>query len=67
MSDTERTVGEVLDRPTIKLAIIIVVILMLAFIAIKDGFSLWVMSKLGQERMTVCPPGKSPNVLGVCR
>lgn len=47
LSDNEIALGFWLDRPYVQLTIGIVVVLMLVFLALKAGFSLWLMSKLG--------------------
>lgn len=47
LSDTEISLGFWLDRPYVQLAIGLVVVLMLLFLALKAGFSLWLMNKLG--------------------
>ena len=47
LSDSETALGSWLDRPFVQLAIGIVVVLMLLFLALKAGFSLWLMNKLG--------------------
>ena len=47
LSDNEIALGLWLDRPFVQLAIGLVVVLMLVFLALKAGFSLWLMSKLG--------------------
>ena len=69
MEEYERTVGEVIDRPYFRLAFIIVCLLLLGFVAFKEGFSLWILSKLNlsQEHLSPCPPGKSQNIMGICR
>jgi hypothetical protein len=46
-SDNEITLGFWLDRPYVQLAIGIIVAVMLIFLALKAGFSLWLMNKLG--------------------
>ena len=58
MSDTEISVGLWLDRPAVQLAIGVVVILMLVFLALKAGFSLWLMSKLGLGERLVNEAGE---------
>lgn len=45
--DMESTISHQLDRPYTTLVIGIVVFLMLLFLALKAGFSLWLMAKLG--------------------
>jgi len=45
----EQELQKITSRPFIRLAIIIFVIILLTFMALKEGFSLWVMSKLGIE------------------
>lgn len=56
--DTEKTVGDFLDRPFIQLAIGIVVVLMLLFLALKAGFSLWVLQKLNLSERLVNESGE---------
>jgi hypothetical protein len=46
MEDTEQKIGEVINRPYVRLAFIIVCLLLLSFVAFKEGFSLWLLSKL---------------------
>jgi hypothetical protein len=41
----ESEIGVFLERPTVRFALMVVVFVLLAFIAIKDGFSLWLLSK----------------------
>ena len=47
LSDIEQTVGKYLARPSIQLVIVIVCLVLLAFLALKAGFSLWIMGKIG--------------------
>lgn len=66
----EQLVGEILARPYVRLALIILCLLMIGFLAAKAGFSLWVLSTLNlnqTEHLSACPPGKNQNILGVCR
>lgn len=51
--DYEEKVGEVINRPYFRLAFIVVCLLLLGFVAFKEGFSLWILSKLhlNQERL----------------
>ncbi len=67
--NTERKDDEVVIRPYFRLAFIIVCLILLSFVAFKEGFSLWLLStlRLNKEYMTPGPPGQSPNVLGMCR
>jgi len=52
LSETEISLGYWLDRPFVQLVIGIIVVLMLVFLALKAGFSLWLMNKLGMgERL----------------
>jgi hypothetical protein len=59
--DYEVDVGLWLDRPYIQLAIGIIVVLMLVFLALKAGFSLWLMSKLGLGERLVNEAGDGPD------
>lgn len=63
--DYETEVGIWLERPYVKLAIIIVFVLMVVFLALKSGFSLWLMTKLnlGSEHLTG-PPGSAARAIG---
>lgn len=67
--DTEQIIGEVISRPYFRLAFIIVCLLLLGFVAIKEGFSLWILNKLNfnKEHLSPCPPGQSQNIMGMCR
>lgn len=77
IGDTERQVGSWLERPNIRLGLIIVIIVLLGFVALKEGFSLWLLSKLNftkpaattpvTEHLSACPPGRSQNIMGMCR
>lgn len=51
--DYEQSVGEVINRPYFRLGFIVVCLLLLGFVAFKEGFSLWILSKLRltKERM----------------
>lgn len=51
LSETEKSLGHWLKRPYVKLAIIIVVLILLMFVAIKAGFDVWLLSKIGMERL----------------
>jgi hypothetical protein len=46
MEDTERKLGDVINRPYFRLAFIVICLVLLTFVAIKEGFSLWLLSKL---------------------
>jgi hypothetical protein len=50
----EQKVGEVISRPYFRLAFVVVCLILLSFVAIKEGFSLWILSKLRitKERLT---------------
>lgn len=54
-------------KPLARLALLIVVFILLLFIYFKECFSLWFWSNSKSEHMTPCPPGKSPNIIGICR
>lgn len=51
MSSTEKTIGNFLYRPYVHLAIIIVILIILFFLASKAGFDLWLLNKIGLERL----------------
>ena len=42
----EENLGEIINRPYFRLAFIVVCLLLLGFVAFKEGFSLWILSKL---------------------
>jgi len=65
----EQEIGGFIGRPYFRLAFIILCLILLAFVAFKEGFSMWILSKLrwSSERMTPCPPSQSPNIIGMCR
>jgi len=42
----EQTVGDFISRPYFRLAFIAVCLILLTFVAMKEGFSLWLLSKL---------------------
>lgn len=50
LSDTEKSVGETISRPYFRLAFIIVCLVLLSFVAIKEGFSIWLLSKLNLSK-----------------
>jgi uncharacterized membrane protein YcfT len=61
----ESTVAEWLDRPSVRLAIMLVVLLMLVFLAGKAGFSLWLLSKMNLSKEHLSgPPGSAAQALG---
>ena len=66
---TEQSIGEVINRPYFRLAFIVVCLLLLGFVAFKEGFSLWILSKLNlnKEHLSPCPPGQIQNIMGMCR
>ena len=45
--DFKSFVGETLGDPIVQLVIVVVCLVLLTFLALKAGFSLWVMAKLG--------------------
>ena len=55
-SEYEHKIGDVINRPYFRLAFIVVCLLLLGFVAFKEGFSLWILSKLrltsSTERLT---------------
>ncbi len=55
----EKSVGEVINRPYFRLAFIIVCLILLGFVAFKEGFSLWVLSKLRITKEHLTPAEQS--------
>jgi hypothetical protein len=51
MSDTEKGVGKFLLRPYVHLAIVVVVLIILLFLASKAGFDIWLLNKIGLESL----------------
>ena len=49
LENSEQELGKIISRPFVRLAIVIAVIFLLAFMASKEGFSIWVMANLGME------------------
>ena len=49
----EKDLGEFLNRPYFRLAFIIVCVVLLSFVSFKEGFSIWILSKLhlSKERL----------------
>ncbi len=66
LSDNENAVKLLLDHPYMQLAIGVVVVLMLVFLALKAGFSLWLMNKLGYGERLVNDRGE-PDFWNVSR
>jgi hypothetical protein len=64
--DYETVVGHQLDRPYTMLVIGFVVVLMLLFLALKAGFSMWLMSKIGFGERLVNGRGE-PNFWSVTK
>jgi hypothetical protein len=56
--DTELVIGSWLDSPYVQLAIGIIVVLMLLFLALKAGFSLWLLNKIGYGERLVNARGE---------
>ena len=63
----ESDVGVMLERPSVRLALMVVVMLMLVFLAAKAGFGLWLLSKLNLNTKTKehleGPPGSAAQAL----
>lgn len=52
MEDTERAVGDVINRPYFRLAFIVVCLMLLTFVAVKEGFSLAVLVDMLRQKKT---------------
>lgn len=61
LCDSEKQLGSYLDRPYLQLAITIVVVVLLIFLATKAGFALWFLTKLHLQERLVSYGGDGPD------